>query len=133
MWFYLYLITTSFYHQMGFHMWGYTTDIEFSFQKMVSHLGYLRSNSNSTGINFENYTDLYYHAVYKMPFKFVGFPFDRVIAPPNYYLFHDELGWEWTKITTSHLDSIFANASIPVERVEHQENESNKVWNHTEL
>ena len=130
MWFYLYLITTSFYHQMGFHMWGYTTDVQFSYQKMASHLGHYLSKSNDS-ISNSNYTDLYYHAVYKMPSKFIAFPFERLIAPPHYYLVRDDLGLEWYKISTSHLESIFSNASIPVERIE--TNEQEKVWNHTEL
>jgi len=132
MWFYLYLLTASFYDKMGFYIWGYTTDIEFSYQKMFHYTS-------------SQYHDIYYHAVYRMPTKYVAFPFDRIISPPHYHMVRDGFGLEWYKITDSHLEYIFSNASIPAEKIKwnktfvkfgsgnHSDKKNNSNWTHTEL
>jgi len=124
MWFYLYLLTTSFYDQMGFHMWGHTTNMNFSHHKLKHHVSI-------------HHPAIYYNAVYRMPSKFIAFPFDKVIQPPNYYMVRDDAGWEWYKISTSHMESIFSNASIPFLKMDYKTSDnhstSKSIWNHTEL
>jgi hypothetical protein len=137
MWFYLYLLTASFYDKMGFYIWGYTTDIDFSYQKMFQYTS-------------SQYPDIYYHAVYRMPTKYVAFPFDRIISPPHYHMVRDGFGLEWYKISDSHLEYIFSNASIPAEKIKIKWNKTfvsgnnsdkrnstnsynNSNWTHTEL
>ena len=97
MWFYIYLLTTPFYEEIGFHMWGKTTHIDFSDNKYYS---------------FYNET-LYYSGIYKIPVKFVAYPFERVITFPLHRLVRDEFGLEWYKMSPQTIKDICLNASIP--------------------
>jgi hypothetical protein len=100
MWFYLYLLTTFFYEKMGFHMWGYTTNTNFSYNIVDRYSSYY----NNT---------IYYSGIYQIPTKFIGYPFDRIITVPFHKMVRDEFGLEWYSISQQTIKDIFSNASIP--------------------
>ena len=109
MWFYIYLLTTSFYEQMGFHMWGHTTNVDFSYNLTNQY-------------SFYNNT-LYYSGVYQIPTKFITFPFDRIITPPYHKIVHDQFGLEWYSMSPQTIKDICLNSFIPfnIKSLQHDE------------
>ena len=103
MWFYLYLLTTAFHEQMGFHMWGYTTSTNFSYDIIDRYSSYYNNNSTDK---------VYYSAIYQIPNKFVAFPFDRVLAKDTSFV-RDDFGLEWYRISPKTVEYVCSNASIP--------------------
>jgi len=102
MWFYLYLITTVFHEKMGFHMWGYTTRTNFSYNIIDRYSSYYNKSTDN----------VYYSAIYQMPSKFVAFPFDRFLAKDT-SLVRDDFGLEWYRISPKTVEYVCSNASIP--------------------
>ena len=100
MWFYLYLLTTAFHEQMGFHMWGYTSSTNFSIDRYTPY-----------------YNDVYYSAIYQIPNKFIAFPFDRTLAKAT-SLVRDSFGLEWYRISPKTVEYVCSNASIPFSHID---------------
>ena len=107
MWFYFYLLSTSFFDEMGFQMYGFTTNSFFSHAKMIQRIQTI-------------YPTIHYTSIYKIPNQYnnIGVQIDKLIRPPFYQLVRDDYGFAWYRISEITIEKMLSNASIPFQKIE---------------